>query len=146
MVDIISIGIGFAIGVIVVGIAVEIGLKKSSSNTPSSKHTKKWSISEISNPKIMAEYLSDVEIPNNSKLLVNKYRDKDKLVGLNVKESRGVRGNFIVGEDRALILAGPIKNDELGFWTVEEEIVRKLNEEFDMMWSESRNMEFEEKK
>lgn len=138
--DIISLVIGFAIGVIVVGLAIEIGTKKSSQTTPASKHTKKWNISEISNPRIMAEYLSDVELPKNSKVIVNRYKDKNMLAGLDVKEHKGIKGNYIVGDDRALILAGPVKKDEVGFWTVEKNIVEKLNQEFDEMWSEGTKM------
>ena len=138
--DIISLVIGFAIGVIVVGLAIEIGMKKSSQTPQASKHTKKWSISEISNPRIMAEYLSDVELPKNSKVIVNRYKDKDMLAGLDVKEHKGIKGNYIVGDDRALILAGPVKKDEVGFWTVEKDIVEKLNQEFDEMWSEGTKM------
>ena len=144
--DIVSLIIGFIIGVILAAIAVEISIKKSSGNIPSSKHTKKWSISEISNPRIMAEYLSDVDIPKNSKVVVNKYADKTTLAGLDVKEHRGIKGNFIVGDDRALILAGPIKKDEVAFWTVEPEIVRKLNQEFNEVWSEAEDMNFDKKK
>ena len=138
--DVISLVIGFAIGVVVVGLAIEIGLKKTSQATPSSKHTKKWKISEISNPRIMAEYLSDMELPKNSKVLVNKYKNKENMAGLDAKEHRGIRGNFIVGDDRAVILAGPIKKNEVAFWTVEEDIVRELNQEFDEMWTEATNL------
>lgn len=144
MIDIISLVIGFIIGILLVGLAVEIGMKKVSGNSPSSKHTKKWSISEISNPKIMAEYLSDVELPKNSKLLVNKYKDKEKFIGMNVKEHRGIRGNYIVGDDRALILAGPIKKDEIAFWTVEKDIVEELKRDFESKWAEAEEMEWQE--
>ena len=142
--DLIALIIGFAIGVIVVGLAIEIGLKKTSQNIPASKHTKKWSIDEITNPRIMAEYLNDVDIPKNSKVLVKKYKTKAQFAGLDVKEHKGIRGNYIVGDDRVLILAGPIKKDEVGFWTVEKEIVQKLNQEFDEMWAEGSKMESEE--
>jgi len=134
--EIVSLIIGFAIGVIFVALAIEIGIKKSSQEVPASKHTKKWSISEISNPRIMAEYLSDIDLPKGSKVIVNQYKDKEMLAGLDAKEHKGLRGNFIVGDDRALILSGPIKKDEVGFWTVEKEIVEQLKEEFDEMWSE----------
>ena len=134
--DIISLVVGFFIGVIIVGLAIEIGTKKSSQTTPASKRTKKWSISEISNPRIIAEYLSDVELPKDSKIIVNQYKNKEMLAGLDVKEHKGIKGNFIVGDDRALILAGPVKKDEVGFWTVEKEIVDRLNQEFDEMWEE----------
>ena len=143
--DIVSLIVGFILGVIVVGLAVEIGLKKVTSKAPSSKHTKNWSIDEISNPKIMAEYLSNVELPKNSKVLVNRYKDKDLLTGLDAREHRGIKGNFIVGDDRALILAGPVKKDEVGFWTVEEDIVKQLNQEFDEMWAEATKMDEEKK-
>ena len=134
--DIISLVIGFAIGIIVVALAFEIGQKKLVNNSPASKHTKKWNISEISNPRIMAEYLSDVDIPKNSKVIVNKCKDVNKLAGIDAKEHKGIKGNFILGDDRALILAGPLNKNEVGIWTVEKEIVQKLNEEFDQMWCE----------
>jgi len=137
---VISLIVGFVIGVIVVGIAIEFGIKKTSRATPASKHTKKWSISEISNPRIMAEYLSDIELPKNSKVIVSQYKNKEMLAGLDVKEHKGIKGNYIVGDDRALILAGPVKKDEVGFWTVEKDIVEKLNQEFDEMWSKGTKM------
>jgi hypothetical protein len=143
--DIISLIIGFAIGVVVVGLAIEIGMKKTSRTPPASRHTKKWSIEEISNPRIMAEYLGDVKLPNDAKVLVNRYKDKTMFAGLDVKEHKGIKGNFIVGDDRALVLAGPVKKDEVGFWTVEKEIVDKLNADFDEMWAEGTKMKSEEK-
>ena len=144
--DPIPLVIGFVIGVVVVSLAIEIGMKKSTKSEPASRHTKKWSISEISNPRIMAEYLGDVELPKNSKLIVNKFKDEEMFAGLNVKKHSGIKGNFIVGDDRALILAGPVKKDEVGFWTVEKDIVEQLNNEFEEMWAKGTKMESEEKK
>lgn len=144
--DITALIIGFAIGVVVVGIAIEFGMKKTSQAGPASKHTKNWDISEISNPKIMAEYLVDAELPKDSKIVVNKYKDKSLLEGLNAKLHSGIRGNYIIGDDRVLILSGPIKKDEIGFWTVEEDIVQKLNEDFEQMWSSGTTVQFEDKK
>jgi len=88
----------------------------------------------------MAEYLSDIELPKNSKVIVSQYKNKEMLAGLDVKEHKGIKGNYIVGDDRALILAGPVKKDEVGFWTVEKDIVEKLNQEFDEMWSKGTKM------
>ena len=140
MVDVISLVIGFSIGVILVGLALEIGLKKISNATPASKHAKSWDISEISNPRIMAEYLSDVDIPKNSKIIVNKCKNKEALANLNIRENSGIKGNFIVGDDRALILAGPVNRNEIGFWTVEKEIVEQLKQDFDQKWEEGSKM------
>ena len=140
MVDVLSLVIGFSVGIVVVGLALEIGMKKISHNTPASKHAKSWDISEISNPRIMAEYLSDVEIPKNSKVIVNKCKNMNVLEGINAKQSTGIKGNFIIGDDRALILAGPVNKNEVGFWTIEKDIVKKLNEEFDQHWEQATTM------
>jgi len=141
--DVVSLIIGFVIGLVVVGIAIELGTKRKPETSPASSHTKKWSISEITNPRVMAEHLGDVEIPKNSKVLVNMYRDKEILKELNVREHEEIKGNFIVGDDRALILAGPVKKDEIGFWTVEKKIVEKLSDEFDEMWAKGTRIQQE---
>jgi len=142
--DFVSLLIGFSIGIVVVGLAIEMGVKKSSQTIPASRPAKKWSISEISNPRIMAEYLGDVEIPKDSKILVKKYNDKTKLEGFEAKEHDSLIGNVIIGDDRALILAGPVKNNELGFWTVEKDIIEQLNSEFEQYWAEASKLTHEE--
>jgi hypothetical protein len=128
--------IGFFIGVIVVAFAIELGTKKGTGKEPASRTTQMWSLNEISNPRIIAEYLgSDLEIPKNSKLVVNRVNDEQLIKGLSVKKHTGIKGNYVLGDDRALILAGPLKKDEIGVWTVEKDILTKLNAYFDQSWS-----------
>jgi hypothetical protein len=136
--------IGVIVGVVAVALAFELGMKRTSKSEPSSRSTLAWSFSEIRNPKIVAEYLVDVEIPKNSKLIVNQCRDDSLLLGLNVRQSSDVKGNFVLGEDRALILAGPMKKDEIGVWTVEKDILEKLNAYFDESWENA--LEYQETK
>ena len=143
---IVAISIGFIIGVISVGLAIELGMKKTSSKQPSSRPTHKWSIDEISNPRILAENIGDITLPKNAKVVVNQFEDKDRFAGMEVKEHSGIRGNFILGDDRALILAGPVKDDELGIWTVEKVMLDKLNRYFEDSWSKGTRMQHEEKK
>lgn len=135
MMDILSLFIGFGIGVVVVAIAIEFGTKRTTKQTPSSRRTTDWSLQEIKNPKIMAEYLGNIDIPRNSQVLVHKYKTGRNFDGSYARRSNGIRGNYILGEDRALILSGPVKSDELGFWTVEKEIVDQLHQEFDSYWN-----------
>ncbi len=132
--------IGICIGVIAVGLAIELGMKKTPKTQSATRPTHKWSISEISNPRIIAEYLGDMELPKNAKIVVNQYENKDRLVGIEAKEHSGIRGNFILGDDRALILAGPIKQDELGVWTVEKVMLEKLNKYFEESWSKAHEL------
>ncbi len=144
MMDILSLFIGFGIGVVVVAIAIEFGTKRTTKQTPSSRKTTDWSLQEIKNPKIMAEYLGDIEIPQRSQVLVNKYKTGRDFNGSYAKKSRGIRGNYILGEDRALILSGPVKQDEIGFWTVEKEIVDQLHYEFNHQWNRAYDISKEE--
>ena len=43
--DVVSLIIGFVIGLVVVGIAIELVTKKKPETSPASSHTKKWNIS-----------------------------------------------------------------------------------------------------
>ena len=143
---IVAILIGFAIGVVTVGLAIELGMKKTNNKQPTSRPTHKWSIDEISNPRIIAETLGDITLPKNAKVVVNQIQDKGKLTGLTVKTHSGIRGNFILGDDRALILSGPIKDDELGVWTVEKGMLDKLNRYFEDSWSKASTIQHKEEK
>ena len=144
--DIIAILIGFIVGVISVGLAIELGMRKTSGRQPASRPTHKWSIGEISNPRIIAENMGDITLPKNAKVVVNQYQDESKLAGMNVKTHSGIRGNFILGDERALILSGPVKDDELGIWTVEKGMLDKLNRYFEDSWSKGSKIQHEEKK
>lgn len=143
--DVIMLILGFSIGVIVVAIAIEMSMKKASRDPPASKTAEKWSLSEISNPRIMAEYMMEGELPDGVPVVVNQYKDKNYLKGTNAKINSGIKGNYIIGDDRVLILSGPFKKDEVGVWTVEEEIVKKLNNDFNKMWNTGSTIKFEKK-
>jgi len=136
--------IGFIAGVVIVALAVELGMKKTSKTEPSSRSTQHWDIAEISNPKIVAEYMGDVNLPKNAKVVVNQYKNKAIFEGLDAKEYTKLKGNFILGDDRALILAGPIDKQELGIWTVEKDILEQLNSYFDKSWSKATEIKHEE--
>jgi hypothetical protein len=132
--DVVMFIIGFILGVVVVAIAIEIGVKRTAKTEPYTRSTKTWSIREVSKPRILAEYLGDVDIPRNSKLLVNQYVNNRIFEGVEVRQHTGIKGNFVLGDDRALILAGPLKKDEIGVWTVEKDILEKLSAYFEAAW------------
>ena len=142
---IISFAIGFLVGIVVVALAIELGMKKTRQSQPASRPTHKWSIDEIVNPRVVAEFMgADIKLPHNARVVVNQFESKEALRGLKVKTHTGIKGNFILGDDRALILAGPITNDELGIWTVEKGMLEKLNRYFEESWNKSRSFTFDE--
>jgi hypothetical protein len=144
--DIIAILLGFIIGVVAVGLAIELGMKKTDSKQPASRPTHKWSLEGITNPRIIAEHLGDISIPKNAKLVVNQYKDRNMFLDAQVKKHSGIRGNYILGDDRALILAGPIQENELGIWTVEKTMIDKLDRYFQDSWQKASVMDPEEEK
>jgi hypothetical protein len=135
--DVVAFIIGLLIGVITVGLAIEIGMKRVNKTQPGTRPTHKWSIEEIANPRIIAENMGALELPKNAKIVVNEYENGMTLKGIEVKQHSGIRGNFILGDDRALILSGPIKQDELGIWTVEKDMLEKLNKYFNDSWEKA---------
>ena len=135
--DVAAFIIGLIIGVITIGVAIEIGMRRVNKTQPATRPTHKWSIAEITNPRIIAENMGDIDLPRNAKIVVNEYENGMALKGIEVKQHSGIRGNFILGDDRALILSGPIKQDELGIWTVEKEMLEKLNRYFNDSWEKA---------
>jgi len=135
--DVAAFIIGLLIGVITIGIAIEIGMRRVNKAQPATRPTHKWSIEEIANPRIIAENMGPIELPKNAKIVVNEYENAMTLKGIEAKQHSGIRGNFILGDDRALILSGPIKQDELGIWTVEKEMLEKLNKYFNDSWEKA---------
>jgi len=138
--DVIAFIIGLIIGVVTVGLAIEIGMRRVNKTQPGTRPTHKWSIAEIANPRIIAENMGDIELPRNAKVVVNEFQNGAMLKGIEVKQHSGIRGNFILGDDRALILSGPIKQDELGVWTVEKDMLEKLNKYFNDSWEKATPM------
>mgnify|MGYP000188548260 FL=1 len=135
--DAISVAIGLLIGAIISLIAVLSAVSgKKEKIEPASRYTSKWSIDSLTNPRIVAEYLLDMDIPSGARMVVKQCKDKERLKGLNVRYNPNVKGCFILGEDRAIILAGPLKKDEPAIITVEKNVLLKLNDLFDKYWNE----------
>jgi len=111
--------------------AIELGWRKETSNE-TCKLTDIWSLHELKNPLIVAEKLH-MAPPENAKVVVaNTILQKG-----NVKKHPGVRGNFALGENRALLFTGEIKRGELALWTIDDAIIKKLRNEFHRLWGDT---------
>ena len=142
--DIIGFIVGFILGVIVVGLAIDLGMRKSHTTQASSRPTHTWSLDEIKNPRIIAEDLGALKLPKDAQVVVNRYHDQDTLKDVEVRTHPGIRGNYILGEDRALILSGAIAPNALGIWTIEKAMLEKLNDYFEDSWSKASSMQVDE--
>jgi hypothetical protein len=127
-VDVISLIVGFVVGIIAVSIAIELSWKKEEV-VETCKVAKKWSLSEIKNPLIVAEKLK-MNAPSGSKVVVRVETAFSK----GAKQDSKVVGNFALGSDRALIFTGEIREGQLAFRTVDERILRNLRNLFNRFW------------
>ncbi len=135
--DVVSFILGLIVGVVVVGFAIELGLRRFNRAAPATLPTHKWTLEEIKNPRIIAETMGSIDLPKNAKIVVNDYPNKAMFTGMAVKHHSGIKGNFILGDNRALILSGPIQENELGIWTVEKDMIQKLNRYFEDSWAKA---------
>jgi hypothetical protein len=135
--DVVSFVLGLIVGVVIVGFAIELGLRRFTRGAPATLPTHKWTLDEIKNPRIIAESMGTLTLPKDAKIVVNDYPNKAMFDGMNVKHHSGIKGNFILGDNRALILSGPIQENELGIWTVEKDMMQKLNRYFEDSWAKA---------
>src|SRR5688500_15491520 len=70
--DVLSTFIGFIIGIVAAGFAVELGLKKLFAPPENSKLTTVWSLSELQSPEIVATSLADgVDVPKSARVVAS---------------------------------------------------------------------------
>lgn len=137
--DVLSTFIGFIVGVVAAGIAVELGLKKWFSAPDSSKLTTIWSLTELHAPEVVATSLHPgVEVPANARIVCAGDLPPSKK-GLNVRRNAESKGSFAIDSRRAraLLFLGGIEKGSLALWTVDERMIERLRAEFNRLWTRS---------
>ena len=129
--DLISLIIGFVVGIVAVSIAIELGWKKEMP-AQTCKIARQWHLSEIPHPCIVAEKLK-VQPPQDAQVVVQTHTAYSK----DAMQHADTTGNFILGSDRALIFAGEIREGQMVFRTVDDAILRHLRSQFHRYWEES---------
>jgi hypothetical protein len=115
---------GLVVGIVAVSVAVELAWKKSVPEK-TCKLLKKWSLSELKNPLIVAEKIS-IEPPADAKVVVATPSPKIK----NAVENEEAIGNYAVGITKAYIFAGEIKENQIAFVISDEDILKELRANF----------------
>ncbi|MBA3044165.1 hypothetical protein FP804_03410 [archaeon] len=139
--DLLSIGLGVLIGIVVTAFMVEIGMRKILPWSVTSRLTSSWNLNEIKDNKtllIMAEKIENVEIPKNSRVIVKQREGVALLKGAEVVVNQDMHSNFAVGSDRALIFTSSIHPDAFTVWTTNEKMIRRLTSEFNRLWMEGK--------
>lgn len=137
-VDFLWMTIGFFVGVVTAGFAVELGLKKLLSPPDSSKLTNVWSLTELPTPLIVATQIQDLALPKTAKLVTARALQVPR-DGFEVRTNAGARANFAVDATlpRALIFLSGIEKGTMALWTVDERLIERLRAEFNRLWTHS---------
>lgn len=136
--DILSTLVGFLVGIVTAGFAVELGLKKLFSPPESSKLTTVWSLSELPQALVVAKEVRGVDVPRGARVVtatpLQVPRD-----GFEVRKNGEAHGNFAVSETqpRALLFLGAPDPGSLALWTVDEKLIERLRAEFHRLWTRS---------
>ncbi|HLE47807.1 MAG TPA: hypothetical protein VI818_05870, partial [Candidatus Thermoplasmatota archaeon] len=137
--EVLSTFIGFVVGLIAAGIAVELGLKKLFAPPDQSKLTTIWSLSELQSPEVVATSLSPaVEVPATARI-VTAENVPPPVRGVQIRRNAAAKGSFALDaqKPRALLFLGGIEPGSLALWTVDEKLIDRLRSEFNRLWTRS---------
>lgn len=140
-----SLFLGFVLGLAATGIAWAM-TQRSARPSEKAKVTAVWDIRDIVEPghraAIVAERISpDVHLPRDSKLVVPAEGianiPQAILQTCEVRMHPDVRMNAAIGKDRALLFSGSVSAKAHAVVTTEPTAVRRVQNDFERMWSES---------
>jgi hypothetical protein len=139
MLDVLSTFVGFLIGIVAAGFAVELGLKKFLSPPPSSKLTTVWSLDELHNPEVAATQLgAGLKVPVTARV-VTAASAPPAMKDYQLRRNSEVYGSFALDakRPRALLFLGDVKPGALALWTVDEALIDRLRADFNRFWTRS---------
>lgn len=137
--DVLSTFIGFVVGLIAAGIAVELGLKKLFAPPDTGKLTSIWSLSELHAPEVVATTLSSaVQVPATARI-VTAANVPPPSKGVQIRRNPEAKACFALDakQPRALLFLGGIEPGSVALWTVDEKLIERLRSEFNRLWTRS---------
>lgn len=135
--DLLSAGIGALVGIVVVLLMVELGMKKILPWAETSRLTSVWDLNDLKGTKplmVVAENIEGLALPRDSLVVVKEEKALPR--GMRAGANPRVNSNFVVGEDRALIFTSSLRPNVPVIWTTNDKIIAKLISEFNRFWSE----------
>jgi hypothetical protein len=140
-----SLFIGFVLGVVASAIAWALSIK-TARPSEKAKVTAVWDIRDIVGPgvraAVVAEHFAEgMQLPPQSKVIVPtegiSQVPASILAGCEVRMHGDVRMNAAIGKDRAILFSGHLSPKAHAVVTTEPTAVRRLQNDFERMWSES---------
>lgn len=142
-VDLLWLSVGFIVGVAATAFALEVAFRRVRNDEQASL-TKNWTLHELSGddgpPSIVTTSLEGVDVPNRSRVLVapgaKLPSQMAKTCEIRIHEE--AKGNFVVGNGKAVFCTGPVKAGTLALETVHPALVSRLERSFESLWVQAK--------
>ena len=139
-----AIFVGFVLGVAATAIAWHFSTRFVR-NPERTKVTAVWSLQDLTEPgqrpAIMAERVGGLKIPANAKVIVPTGTlnavPPEVLATCEVRMHPEVRVNAAIGKDQVILFSGSVAQTSTAVVSINEDIVRRLQNDFARMWGQS---------
>jgi len=130
-VDLLALVIGFVVGGLAVGIAVEVMGRGRAQERRTTKLTTGWRIRELQDPVLVARDVLEVDVPEGTRIYASGVVEPGLFRTCKVQQVPPVRAEFAFDEKqgRALLFLAGVRPGALGLLTVDPEIVSRLGTE-----------------
>lgn len=142
--SLLSIFIGFLLGIAATGFAWHM-TTRTIRNPEKTKVTSVWSLNDLAEPGtrigIVAERVEGITVPKNAKVIVPAGTldsvPASVLASCEVRMHPSVKLNAAVGKEQAVLFSGSVSPSSTAVVSINEDIVRRLQNDFARMWGES---------
>lgn len=142
-VDLLWTTVGFVVGVAATAFALEVAFRRVR-NEERASLTKDWSLQQLRGnegpPRIVTTSLQGVNVPQGSKVLVAPGAKLPSEISstCEIRIHDDAKGNFVVGNGKALFCTGPVKAGTLALETVHPALVDRLERSFESLWMQAK--------
>jgi hypothetical protein len=136
--DLFAFFLGFAVGIVIAFFVIYLSMRTRVPVQKSAELVNLWSINELGiDVRGMVESAGDINMPSGSRLVVRDtgYLPAKILNTCEVRTNPNVRGNYLIGPNRAFIFSGIMANTSPVVVTEDDDLLLRLSNDFNSLWS-----------
>ncbi|MDY6985705.1 MAG: hypothetical protein SVE93_04800 [Candidatus Thermoplasmatota archaeon] len=136
--DLFAFFLGFAIAAVITFFVIYLSMRSSVPVEKSAELVSTWSAKELGlEVKGIVESAGDIDIPAGSMLVVrdSSYVPQKILDTCEVRTNPEVKGNMLIGRNRAFIFSGVMSKSALVVVTDDDDMLLKLSNQFNALWT-----------
>jgi hypothetical protein len=136
LLDLLSAIVGFAVGAIVTVVVVEATARQRATKGAATKLTAGWRLTELADPMIVCHDLPEQPVPQGARIAASGAVAPSVAETCEVRQVPPVRAEFALDRKnrRALLFMAGLQTNGLALWTVDPELLARLETEADHLW------------